>query len=997
MKSFFPLLIVTIICFSPIFSDAQQKDEDPVAVDDILYFGHPGTFSIDLLANDYDPEGDSIYIYDIDFDEDDNISIVGSIVTVHIDLDDFIIGFDAIRYKIQDTEGNTDRAYLEIYFKKNESAAICIDDSIIVIDQELIEINLVVNDDYNGSEDLKIFHITNSPYYDIELLADSQTIQFQANAYQGPLRFYYWMCEAGGNEYVSNGSVFVFVDKNENAPIAKADSFDIKAGETFYLDVLANDDEGEHLEIDSIYTEDESFSIVESKIKIDVPIYKRGNYQFHYKIIDQNTGLKSMPAKIYLQIEEADATPIAIRDTIVFAHGEGVQEIFPLENDINPLGNPLIVEETGTASILYDADRASGWYHVDYFCKDTISSLRSYEQSIKIKILPPDSIQIEDKYIDYVVGDEIYIDPYEGSNIPDSISVVVRPQIGTFNYESKTYSFNIFEFEDIMHNEWLGVYELNDTLEITFSFKIGTYQYLRVKKYIYINYLPVQYYSYLNVNNVDLRITPIGLKYGDINFPSQTSLQPVNKINPWICDYTNQDNKRVSGNTNLYYGADFINGPMVDQFSSEYGLKYYRTWKISREEIQNHKNQWQQSGYEMPENIQSWPAQKTIYRGNEYEGADFIDANNNGEYDPENGDYPKISGDEAVLYIVNDGRSRSYGEGIPMDSLNLDMYVLTYAFHRPESEYFNNTFFVKYKIINKSDIDYQDFKFGLYTSASINPGDTYSLHDQMFIGCDTIKNTFFSYPGRYKSPLENWPVKPPVSLFTLLNSSLDKFTEVVITDGGYDAWDNLSPKKMYHYMNGTWDTNLLRPHPYWTSNAPVDYVYTADPMEFGADNYLSNPNFFNPRSDAHMVGTTGSHTLLSGESKTFEYAIQFYLDSESGYAESIEDALSNVSDLIQCYENDSVPGGGSFTGLEEVINNSNTKMLVYPNPARTILYVDGVESGVTYSIYTLQGQKIEEARLENEIFIEHLSKGFYLLQIRSLDGKQQWTSKFVKQ
>ena len=225
---------------------------------------------------------------------------------------------------------------------------------------------------------------------------------------------------------------------------------------------------------------------------------------------------------------------------------------------------------------------------------------------------------------------------------------------------------------------------------------------------------------------------------------------------------------------------------------------------------------------------------------------------------------------------------------------------------------------------------------------------------------------------------------------------MDKFTQVVSAGGGYDAWDNYSAKKQYHYLNGTWDEYLFTPTPMWVENAPLDYIYTSHPLDFGGDNYLSNPypSFYD---DGQMVGTTGPHILLSDESLIIDMAIQFYNHQDEAYEESIDNALNNVTQLINCYENDSVPGGGSFSEIDEISDSPLTELLVYPNPSKTILYIDGLNQKAKYSIYTLQGQLIEENRFDHQIGIAHLPNGFYFLQIITRDNEYQWTGKFVKQ
>ena len=48
------------------------------------------------------------------------------------------------------------------------------------------------------------------------------------------------------------------------------------------------------------------------------------------------------------------------------------------------------------------------------------------------------------------------------------------------------------------------------------------------------------------------------------------------------------------------------------------------------------------TGYQMPRSVKNWPAIGRVDYGEFPDQAPFVDANNNGCYDPENGDYPSI-------------------------------------------------------------------------------------------------------------------------------------------------------------------------------------------------------------------------------------------------------------------------------------------------------------------------------------------------------------------
>lgn len=72
--------------------------------------------------------------------------------------------------------------------------------------------------------------------------------------------------------------------------------------------------------------------------------------------------------------------------------------------------------------------------------------------------------------------------------------------------------------------------------------------------------------------------------------------------------YTAIQNYYLSGNPD-YPSTDFRFGPVADDYSSAaYAAKYNWTWKLNRSDIENHKQNYQQPGYNPIGEILNWPA-----------------------------------------------------------------------------------------------------------------------------------------------------------------------------------------------------------------------------------------------------------------------------------------------------------------------------------------------------------------------------------------------------
>lgn len=68
---------------------------------------------------------------------------------------------------------------------------------------------------------------------------------------------------------------------------------------------------------------------------------------------------------------------------------------------------------------------------------------------------------------------------------------------------------------------------------------------------------------------------------------------------------------------------------------------------------------------------------------------------------------------------------------------------------------------------------------------------------------------------------------------------------------------------------------------------------------------------------------------------------------------------------------------------------------IYPNPASEILRISGLSSETKYQIFSVSGQKTGEGRTsENTVDIRHLTKGIYIIQLKSKENTTRL--KFIK-
>ncbi|MCK6601823.1 MAG: T9SS type A sorting domain-containing protein [Bacteroidetes bacterium] len=142
----------------------------------------------------------------------------------------------------------------------------------------------------------------------------------------------------------------------------------------------------------------------------------------------------------------------------------------------------------------------------------------------------------------------------------------------------------------------------------------------------------------------------------------------------------------------------------------------FRIYKINR------GDDWRTS-----EDIQKWPADL---------GAPWIDRNGDGIYQPEQGDYPDLTGDQMLWMVINDG-VEPYQRLEGNKQINLECRIKAFAFNQPGA--IENAVFVEYQLINKNPLPIRDAIFTIFADSEIG------ISDDDLGGCDTTRYFCYGY------------------------------------------------------------------------------------------------------------------------------------------------------------------------------------------------------------------------------------------------------------
>ena len=308
--------------------------------------------------------------------------------------------------------------------------------------------------------------------------------------------------------------------------------------------------------------------------------------------------------------------------------------------------------------------------------------------------------------------------------------------------------------------------------------------------------LPAFNSNELNINNVRAYIETGGTMWfkeiAQYEIPRGSRKTSMFAAALWIGGRDVNDQLKLAAVRFRQIGDDFWPGPLtvdgaayVDQATCS---KYDRFFKITRADVENHIANWDKPNYEMPAVIRDWPAHGDLSKYQSRYLAPFKDVDGDGEYSPENGDYPYydfanelcpwteenmskppiftpetnagitgytnkdpnsgfgkglmadhvLKGDQTLFWIFNDkGGSHTETGGT---SIGLEIRGQAFAF--ATNDEINNMTFYSYEIINRSTFTLNNTFFSQW----VDPDLGYSGDD--YVGCDVIRGLGYCYNGK---------------------------------------------------------------------------------------------------------------------------------------------------------------------------------------------------------------------------------------------------------
>jgi hypothetical protein len=425
-------------------------------------------------------------------------------------------------------------------------------------------------------------------------------------------------------------------------------------------------------------------------------------------------------------------------------------------------------------------------------------------------------------------------------------------------------------------------------------------------------------------------------------------------------------------NGSNHNATDFWSGPLNLDGTAPNPADWNRIWKVNKSVIDNHRLHYKDPGYIVPQELIEWPGNGT---GNLSPVlAPFVDLDGDIIYEPAEGDYPFIRGDQAVFFIVND----SYAEHTHFTGslpFKIEVHGMVYAFNSADV-ILNHTVFLNYKIINRSSENYHDVYAGIWADMDLGNA------DDDYCATDSARRMFYVYnsdsndgPG---SNSLGYGLNPPAQGVVFLNRPLSK--SMCYTSEGFPGINSypVNAKELYRSLKGLWvdDSLLTYGGAGKGGEKSCNYIFDGDVCTGSGWTEFSVPT--SPK-DRRSMGSTGPLTFAPGTYFDIDVAYIFVRDTNSPNSVC---ALQNAADHVRSLYED-----GTITSVNHQKLN---RLSIFPNPMSdftTIKFDNPRQEKFILKIMDVRGVLIKqtEATTSDELILNKadLPAGTYLISLSS--------------
>lgn len=460
----------------------------------------------------------------------------------------------------------------------------------------------------------------------------------------------------------------------------------------------------------------------------------------------------------------------------------------------------------------------------------------------------------------------------------------------------------------------------------------------------------------LDVNNVKAHITQGGNLWrqgqnGQYIVPKDGQTSALFTGSLWMAGRDADGALHLAAQT--YSNDEYSAGPLDEAGTTNFlhCLRWNRLFEVSRADVDAHRADWidnQSIDGPIPESILGWPGAGNPHFPevhnfelpvNTVGLAPFYDRDEDGAYDPENGDFPLSKGDHSIWWVYNDdggGRAPGVPGSLPV---KMEVQANAFAFGSGPGAAENTTFY-DFRLIYKGEDTLSDFWLSLWVDPDLG------CHTDDFVGCAPEESLAYVYNGDAEdencSGLTGYGADIPILGIKVLrpyapggaeNTGMSRFMYYNYGASGIAtppaAQDPISvdPQSYYNYMQGLWRDGAPLSQGgsgYEPGAEPYPYAFDGNPADESAWSECSagiTPN------DIRLLLSFGPYMLKPGDIGELSFAV-VWLPSQPYPCPDVSALIAAANEMDSLYQ------AHSEEVMVSAVDLAAAGMIqLFPNPA----------------------------------------------------------------
>ncbi len=356
-----------------VYITVNGVDETPIANADADTTDEDVSVTVDVLANDTSLDG-GLTVTITSGPGNGSASVNGDNTVTYTPNDDYN-GLDSFTYRVEDAQGDSDTAPVDITIDPVNDKPVALDDAVITDEDTPVDVDVLTNDTIGDG--LQTIIITTDASHGTTSVNGDNTINYDpAKDYNGPDSFVYEIEDTDGE--TSRATVDVTVNPVDDQPVANDTTVTTNEDTDITVDVLANDEGLGDGGLDvSIYANPSNGSATanpDNTVTYSPDKDFNGTDSYTYQVIDENGSTSE--AIVTISVSPVNDVPVANDDNLTTDEDTEVTANV-LSNDDN-LGDGNLVlsidtdpangetQVTGDSTIAYTPD-------ADYYGSDSFT------------------------------------------------------------------------------------------------------------------------------------------------------------------------------------------------------------------------------------------------------------------------------------------------------------------------------------------------------------------------------------------------------------------------------------------------------------------------------------------------------------------------------------------------------------------------------------------------------------------------------------------------